>query len=120
MRAIDGDALKEEINKKVVGHFNTLLLIDNAPTVDIWQMRQEAIENALKKAEVLYKRSQGEWIKWDFKTFGAMGDWEYKCSNRGKVYGGEYNFCPNCGHRFKNEETYCPNDDAELLTICGY
>ena len=29
-------------------------------------------------------------------------------------------FCPQCGHRFKNEETYCPNDDAELLTICGY
>lgn len=34
--------------------------IDNAPTVDLWEMRQEATENALKKAEVLYKRPQGE------------------------------------------------------------
>lgn len=35
--------------------------IDNAPTVDLWQMRQEATENALKKAEVLYGRPQGEY-----------------------------------------------------------
>lgn len=39
-----------------------LPLIDNAPTVDLWKMRQEATENALKKAEELYKRPQGEWI----------------------------------------------------------
>lgn len=45
----------------------------------------------------LEERPKGEWIKWNFKTFGAMGDWEYKCSNCEKVYGGEYNFCPNCG-----------------------
>ena len=43
------------------------------------------------------ERPQGEWIKWNFKTFGAFGDYEYKCSNCEKVYGGEYNFCPNCG-----------------------
>ena len=36
--------------------------IDNAPTVDLWKMLQEATENALKKAEVLYTRPQGEWI----------------------------------------------------------
>lgn len=78
MRLIDADALKEEVNKKnVVGRFNTLLLIDKAPIIE--------------------ERTQGEWIKWNFKTFGAMGDWEYKCSNCEKVYGGEYNFCPNCG-----------------------
>ncbi len=35
-------------------------IIDNAPTVDLWQMRQEATENALKKAEALYERPQGE------------------------------------------------------------
>jgi len=35
MRLIDADALKEEVNKKnVVGRFNTLLIIDNAPTVE--------------------------------------------------------------------------------------
>lgn len=34
MRLIDADALKEALNdKKVVGRFNTILLIDNAPTV---------------------------------------------------------------------------------------
>lgn len=47
------------------------------------------------------ERPQGEWIKWNFKTFGPMGDWEYKCSNCEKVYGGEYNFCPNCGSKMK-------------------
>lgn len=35
MRLIDADALKEEFNKKkVVGRFNTIMLIDNAPTED--------------------------------------------------------------------------------------
>ena len=35
MRLIDADALKEAINdKKVVGRFNTIQLIDNAPTVE--------------------------------------------------------------------------------------
>ena len=34
MRLIDADALKEEVNKKkIVGRFNTIMLIDNAPTV---------------------------------------------------------------------------------------
>ena len=48
-----------------------------------------------------FERPQGEWIKWNFKTFGAMGDCEYKCSNCEKVYGGEYNFCPNCGAKMR-------------------
>lgn len=61
--------------------------IDNAPTV-----------------ELCYQRPQGEWIKWNFKTFGAMGDWEYKCSNCEKVYGGEHNFCPNCGADMRGDE----------------
>lgn len=35
VRLIDANALKEEVNKKnVVGRFNTLLLIDNAPTIN--------------------------------------------------------------------------------------
>lgn len=51
------------------------------------------------------ERPQGEWIKWNFKTFGAMGDWEYKCSNCEKVYGGEYNFCPNCGAEMQKGST---------------
>ncbi len=36
MRLIDADKLKDEVNKKkVVGRFNTLSLIDAAPTI-IW------------------------------------------------------------------------------------
>lgn len=56
---------------------------------------------ALRKFKKDNERPQGEWIKWNFKTFGAMGDWEYKCSNCEKVYEGEYNFCPNCGADMK-------------------
>lgn len=50
-----------------------------------------------KKIVFEKERPRGKWVKWNFKTFGAMGDWEYKCSNCEKVYDGEYNFCPNCG-----------------------
>ncbi len=60
--------------------------------------KQELVKDLVKEKS---ERPQGEWIKWNFKTFGAMGDWEYKCSNCEKVYGGEYNFCPNCGAEMK-------------------
>ena len=65
-------------------------LIDNASTVDLWQMRQEATENALKKAEVLYARPKGEWIKID-------EEWcDYKCSVCGEKVKRLYPFC-HCG-----------------------
>ena len=74
--------------------------IDNAPTVDLWEMRQEATENALKKAEVLYKRPQGEWIEENSET-GALGikyTW-VKCNQCGwsNSLVIPKNFCPNCG-----------------------
>ena len=47
------------------------------------------------------ERQQGEWIKWNFRTIGPLGTWDYKCSNCEKVYYGEYNFCPNCGSVMK-------------------
>lgn len=85
---ISREALKKAIEKyrnlncvstsTIIGVRNVMYLIDNAPTVEP-------------------ERPQGEWIKWNFKTFGAFGDWEYRCSKCEKVYGGEYNFCPNCG-----------------------
>lgn len=56
-------AIKEKFGVYLDGTLNNRLLfglIDNAPTVDLWEMRQEATENALKKAEVLYARPQGE------------------------------------------------------------
>ena len=60
-----------------------------------------AIKGMSKEEMLDTLRPKGEWIKWNFKTFGALGDWEYKCSNCEKVYGGEYNFCPNCGAKMK-------------------
>lgn len=57
----------------------------------------DSYDEAKRKAKAKFERPQGEWVKWNFKTFGAFGDWEYKCSNCEKVYDGEYNFCPNCG-----------------------
>lgn len=83
---ISREALKEALHNEIGDHaLSTAIdrVIDNAPTVE--------------------ERPQGEWIKWNFKTFGAMGDWEYKCSNCGKVYDGEYNFCPNCGADMREE-----------------
>lgn len=75
----------EEISKKV------------AEDTELWCICEMAKMYMRGVKPVYPVRPQGEWIKWNFKTFGAMGDWEYKCSNCEKVYGGEYNFCPNCG-----------------------
>ena len=74
--------------------------VDTAPTVEAYTSEQvkELVDLNKKLSE---ERPEGEWIKWNFKTFGAMGDWEYKCSNCEKVYGGQYNFCPNCGAQMK-------------------
>lgn len=107
---------EEKIDKKwAMGLKYSIKIIDLAPTVNPYLPISEEVFNKItdaewelsdsfwittpsgKKIEFEKKRPQGEWIKWNFKTFGAMGDWEYKCSNCEKVYGGEYNFCPNCG-----------------------
>ena len=61
-------------------------------------------EALLKAIEALEKKPQGEWIKYSFKDFGAMGDWNYKCSNCSKVFGGKSNFCSNCGADMRQEE----------------
>lgn len=104
--------IEEKIDKKwAMGLKYSLKIIDNAPTVipDIEEFDKalhkwfEEIDEWEKKNGKI--RPQGEWIKWNFKTFGAMGDWEYKCSNCEKVYGGEYNFCPNCGARMQKGGT---------------
>ena len=73
MRLVDADALKEEVNKKkVVGRFNTLLLIDNAPTeeLNLIEVAEEHEKIGFKKgfnegyaqAQVDLERPQGEWI----------------------------------------------------------
>jgi DNA-directed RNA polymerase subunit RPC12/RpoP len=70
--------------------------IENAPTVDLWQMRQEATENALKKAEVLYGRTQGEWLDYS-EEYGYI-----ECPFCGSATTCEDNidelhYCWNCG-----------------------
>lgn len=110
IRLIDANALTEYVRKVEdwESAYTICSYIDNAPTVEptsVSDMPDDIVKD-LKELAIDYgegiavferKRPQGEWIKWNFKTFGAMGDWEYKCSNCEKVYGGEYNFCPNCG-----------------------
>lgn len=64
----------------------------------------ETLMAFLQNKGLLNERPKGKWIKWNFKTFGALGDWEYKCSNCEKVYSGEYNFYPNCGADMRSEE----------------
>ena len=80
MRLIDADALKEEVNKKnVVGRFNTLLLIDNAPTVE---------------------PKQGEWIIIDDFSNGEM---MLKCPECNGTFRRSVfpNFCEFCGAKMK-------------------
>ena len=79
MRLIDADELKEAVNaKKVVGRFNTILLIDSAPTVE--------------------ERPKGEWIN----TRNYPKRWECSCCGMKSIH--IYKFCPNCGAKMKGEE----------------
>ena len=93
MRLIDADALKEEVNKKkVVGRFNTLLLIDNAPTVDTFTFddMKKGINVGYKAGRLSEKweRPQGEWIDYD-NTF-------YKCPDCGYLL---EKCCPQCQNK---------------------
>lgn len=115
MRLIDADELKKSLSDKdnitwtheygdAIPLEWIMSTIDNAPTVDLWQMRQEATENALKKAEVLYGRPKGEWIEENSET-GALGikyTW-FRCNQCGwkNSLVIPRNFCPNCGAKMK-------------------
>ena len=55
----------------VICREDVIELIDNAQAIDLWKMRQEATENALKKAEVLYARPKGEWKEWTDERWGG-------------------------------------------------
>lgn len=114
MRLIDADALKEEVNKKkVVGRFNTLLLIDNAPTIEAYtkdDMTSEYLKgyNACKdmnespQSEPVIKCKDckyqvKEWRK-DKRT-KENGYWVYGCKHFGDTVGywafggNDYEFC---------------------------
>ena len=114
MRLIDADELKKAIDKEFekadLSEYEACSCvceiydkcIDNAPTVTPDKIQALMSDYLVYRCEP--ERPHGEWIKWNFKTFGALGDWEYKCSNCEKVYGGEYNFCPNCGADMRGGE----------------
>lgn len=96
---ISREDLKEDLKRYFTNCealYQILTIIDNAPTVE-YTFEEAFQKTVCEKRLYCPERPQGKWIKWNFKTFGAMGDWEYKCSNCEKVYGGEYNYCPNCG-----------------------
>ena len=103
-RLIDANALKEEVNKKkVVGRFNTIALIDNAPTIEPEtklvanvtfnkEEMEELVEKA--KADILaqIERPQG---KWKHKIIGDKAC--VLCTKCFLHFDCESNFCPNCG-----------------------
>lgn len=123
MRLIDADALKEEFNKKkVVGRFNTIALIDNAPTVEpepISEIQKKAlkvVQNLTKENSINFnerrflreailsesKRPQGEWgpCYENYKN----GLFYRDCSICGKAtMTGDWKFCPYCGAEMKEE-----------------
>ena len=130
MRLIDIDNLKEQIDILTWYHINSkgdlvsgaesrekalykatdiYMLIDNAPTVDIWKIRQEASENGFKKAESLYKKPQGKWIGKGRDSRGYCDCFE--CSNCGAyIYPItfekelDYNGCPYCFADMRGED----------------
>lgn len=93
MRLIDADALKEEVNKKnIVGRFNTLLLIDNAPTVEpTFGLFKELLCTDCEK------RPQGEYIN------GTQGYYCSLCYEIDYAYY-DHKFCPYCGADMRGKE----------------
>ena len=106
---ISRSALKEKlqghISNGTYAAFYVNDAIDNAPTVDLWEMRQEATENALKKAKVLYARPQGEWID----------EGQYAEGHSEHAY-----FCKNCNYEIIekpntiSENRFCKNCGADM------
>lgn len=99
MRLIDADALEKDImSYKTMPEIRKAIceVIDNAPTIIYCNQTSEGLP-----LMDLRPRPQGKWIEYAFKTCGGLGDWDYKCSNCEKVYGGKYNFCPNCGAKMR-------------------
>ena len=121
MRFIDADALKEEVNKKkVVGRFNTLSLIDNAPSVEvnsiidglnnqIDDLSDELAWYVNERNRLLEdRRPQGEWVYVQYDGNPNIGNWH--CSECRHLIPGvdnhypEFVFCPYCGIEMKGSK----------------
>lgn len=91
---------------KVIEELNYLKHIgyDNSGVMKLQNMEIQRCISVIEDVPAVEKRPQGEWIEYAFKTCGGLGDWDYKCSNCEKVYGGKYNFCPNCGADMRNKK----------------
>ena len=92
---ISRSALKEAVNdKKVVGRFNTIQLIDNAPPV------KYTFEEAFQKTVCEHRlycpeRPQGKWIEEDGSYYANCSCCGYQIDTHYER--GYLNFCPNCG-----------------------
>ena len=107
MRLIDADALKEEVNKKnVVGRFNTLLLIDNAPTV--CGNNPKWCESCVSKGKCASTRPHGVWARTGQSFVNPNKFRNFCCSNcfweLDEHIRVEPNFCPNCGADMRTKE----------------
>lgn len=99
-RLIDADALKRAVNeKRVVGRFNTIKLIDDAPTAGT--ITYDDVKKAMDTAYGWGKidganRPHGKWIyrekKISWATFGF-----YVCSECNEKSNYKTCFCANCG-----------------------
>lgn len=105
MRLIDADALKEEVNKKkVVGRFNMLSLIDNAPTVAVDCKDCDGYEAGYSAGLKDAERPQGKWIR----KVDEVGFISHICSECGAEIEVEDcsddKFCFNCGALMKGDK----------------
>ena len=96
-RLIDADALKKAVNdKRVVGRFNTIMLIDEAPTLPNEYMR------GFEAAKREYKRPHGKWISNCEAYYDGLN-----CSVCGEMlpHSDEYEYttkyCPHCGAKME-------------------
>lgn len=107
MRLIDADALKEAVNtKRVLGRFNTIQLIDNAPTVktftleDIEEQYRKGLEKGLSEWET--ERPTGEWveercidIRYKIAKCSHCGKWS-RLASHDTGYSVKYEYYPFC------------------------
>lgn len=114
MRAIDADALLEEL-KKTDRYFMLKADIDNAPTVEPCYQTTSCLDcknydkenyycprfcEVIREATKEIKR-QGEWIfDREFTEFGNPYG-TYKCSVCGGHSSNKYSFCKDCGAEMK-------------------